>query len=68
MKFSTFDANYDGSTRNCAAIVHGAWWFSDCAHSNPNGRYGTEHVKMTRFHWAFQFLKTSKMMIRANTD
>ncbi|XP_049297139.1 ficolin-1-like [Anopheles funestus] len=65
--FSTFDADNDVSTRNCAKTFHGAWWFSDCGYSNLNGRYGTGDDYMSKFHWYRYELKISKMMIRPKT-
>uniref|UniRef100_H0XCK4 Ficolin 3 n=1 Tax=Otolemur garnettii TaxID=30611 RepID=H0XCK4_OTOGA len=37
--FTTYDADHDSSGGNCAAIVHGAWWYGSCYRSNLNGRY-----------------------------
>ncbi|XP_049297123.1 ficolin-1-like [Anopheles funestus] len=67
MKFSTFDADNDASSRNCADTLNGAWWFRDCGYSNLNGRYGTGDDYTKTFNWFRDLLKISKMMIRPKT-
>ncbi|KAG2460833.1 ficolin-2-like [Polypterus senegalus] len=37
--FSTYDKDNDEGTQNCAVIVSGAWWYTDCYGSNLNGKY-----------------------------
>uniref|UniRef100_A0A6J0V0C1 Ficolin-3 n=1 Tax=Pogona vitticeps TaxID=103695 RepID=A0A6J0V0C1_9SAUR len=37
--FSTHDSDNDSGTQNCAITVHGAWWYTNCYHSNLNGGY-----------------------------
>ena len=42
MQFSTRDSDNDKTTKpddNCAQKFKGAWWYSDCLHSNLNGLY-----------------------------
>ncbi|XP_073697792.1 microfibril-associated glycoprotein 4-like [Garra rufa] len=38
-KFSTFDKDQDVSDANCAKLFLGAFWYSNCHNSNPNGMY-----------------------------
>ncbi|WP_432263149.1 fibrinogen-related protein [Cupriavidus sp. TMH.W2] len=37
MPFSTYDADHDSWSGNCAATFHGAWWYGACHGSNLNG-------------------------------
>ncbi|XP_053666532.1 microfibril-associated glycoprotein 4-like [Anopheles marshallii] len=74
MKFSTFDADNDGSPvkdRHCAVEFAGAWWYYNCHMCNLNGKYlrgnTTEYATgmvWTTFRQYYYSLKSSKMMIR----
>ncbi|KAJ6663379.1 hypothetical protein lerEdw1_009458 [Lerista edwardsae] len=37
--FSTWDSDNDSGTQHCSEVVHGAWWYKNCYHSNLNGGY-----------------------------
>ena len=37
--FSTRDCDHDTSSRNCAKVYGGAWWYTDCVSCNLNGKY-----------------------------
>ena len=37
--YSTFDADHDTWSNNCALSHRGAWWYAACHSSNLNGRY-----------------------------
>ena len=39
MQFSTFDADHDISSGNCAVEFKGAWWYCQCHLANINGAY-----------------------------
>ena len=39
MPFSTRDRDNDASSRSCATIYGGAWWYNSCLSSNLNGKY-----------------------------
>ncbi|XP_053386989.1 angiopoietin-1-like [Mercenaria mercenaria] len=71
--FSTYDADRDSDSRDCAVDRHGGWWYNKCASANLNGEYvtpGTVHP-VRRFagmyYYSFQSvrsLKAVKMMFR----
>ncbi|KFO19752.1 Angiopoietin-4 [Fukomys damarensis] len=71
--FSTFDADHDVCTCNCAQAMTGGWWFDSCGASNLNGIYypaGQHLHKIDGIHWHHSFedptysLSASHMMIR----
>ncbi|XP_053692583.1 microfibril-associated glycoprotein 4-like [Sabethes cyaneus] len=69
MKFSAFDNDNDKTSRNCAEVYKGAWWYNDCLQSNLNGQYlkgQTESAAMSwdKFRGLNYGLKRSRMMIR----
>ncbi|XP_056682153.1 ficolin-3 [Monodelphis domestica] len=47
--FSTYDADNDTSTGNCAIIVKGAWWYVACYRSNLNGLYASTEAKAYKY-------------------
>jgi len=38
-EFSTFDADHDKNSGNCAEIRFGGWWYNSCEYANLNGLY-----------------------------
>uniref|UniRef100_A0A8D8B270 Ficolin-1 n=1 Tax=Culex pipiens TaxID=7175 RepID=A0A8D8B270_CULPI len=68
MKFTTFNADNDLNTGNCAVAWYGAWWYRNCHHSNLNGRYmqGFNRSGMDWRHFRPDgySLRKSRMMIR----
>jgi len=69
--FSTKDRDNDRHRGgNCAVKCKGAWWYSDCARSNLNGKYLTDHYRgyaygMFWYHYKGQrTMKATWMMIR----
>jgi len=45
MSFSTWDADHDQESGNCAESYFGAWWYKGCHEANLNGLYeGPGHV------------------------
>ncbi|XP_041644903.1 microfibril-associated glycoprotein 4-like [Cheilinus undulatus] len=71
MKFSTFDKDQDYSNYNCAENFLGAFWFSNCLHTNPNGVYrwgpsSHSFLGLEWYHWKGPnySLKSFSMKIR----
>ncbi|XP_050092807.1 angiopoietin-1-like [Anopheles aquasalis] len=70
MRFSTYDYDNDKFDQNCAAIMHGAWWYKSCGDSNLNGLYlSGVTLEKTGIYWkTFRghnySLKKTRMMIR----
>ena len=68
--FSTKDRDNDkSSSRNCASLFKGAWWYNSCHSSNLNGLYlngKTSAEGMTWYYWknAHYSVKRSEMKIR----
>lgn len=42
MFFSTRDRDNDQSSRHCAQVFNGAWWYRDCVRANLNGLWPRE--------------------------
>ncbi|XP_053390846.1 fibrinogen-like protein A [Mercenaria mercenaria] len=71
--FSTYDADRDSYSGNCAVGRHGGWWYNHCVYANLNGEYvtpGTSRPGTARggmVYYSFQqdiSLKAVKMMFR----
>ncbi|KFB38519.1 hypothetical protein ZHAS_00005927 [Anopheles sinensis] len=68
-KFSTFDRDNDLSGHNCAADLHGAWWYWSCTYTNLNGRYQNTTNEWSALTWSgfkddWRGMSYSRMMIR----
>merc|ERR1712142_468050 len=71
-KFSTIDVDNDASSsRSCAEVHRGGWWFKNCLRANLNGLYlGGDHdsyadgIEWSRFRGLKYSLKETIMMIR----
>ena len=71
MRFSTFDKDNDkDSTRHCAQVFKGGWWFNSC-HTSLNGLYlGGAHssyangIVWKTWHGYYYSLKTTAMMVK----
>ncbi|XP_076070830.1 microfibril-associated glycoprotein 4-like [Mytilus galloprovincialis] len=61
-RFSTFDSDNDPDSRNCAALVHGGWWYSMCEYADLNQLY-------RRMFWVYNIGHVNKsiMMISRET-
>ncbi|KAL9989432.1 hypothetical protein ACROYT_G003981 [Oculina patagonica] len=67
--FSTKDRDNDADSFNCASRYKGAWWYSNCQHSNLNGLYlngKNDKQGMRWYHWKNndESVKRSEMKIR----
>ena len=72
MQFTTKDQDNDpDTTRSCAVVFKGAWWYNTCHTSNLNGQYlGGPHVSYAdgiiwdSFRGEYYSLKRSEMKLR----
>ena len=65
--FSTRDQDNDASSsRNCAEVFQGAWWYKDCYQSNLNGlNLGKGSSDSKGIKWGGgMVLKSTKMAVR----
>ena len=70
--FATRDQDNDqDSSRHCAVVHHGAWWYNRCRHSNLNGNYHHGNANplidgVTWYHWKGHYysLKRTEMKTR----
>ena len=66
--FSTWDADNDSWSRNCATTYSGAWWYAACHQSNLNGFYGStvagKGINWSTWQGDKVSLKTVEMKIR----
>lgn len=70
-QFSTYDADHDVTSANCAISYHGAWWYSACHTSNLNGYYyngshATYADGMNWYYWLgyYESVSRTRMMVR----
>ena len=71
MQFTTKDRDNDIYHRNCAAVYHGAWWYTKCHHSNLNGMYlygrhssYANGINWYHFRGHYNSLKKTEMKVR----
>lgn len=51
-EFSTFDADHDKNSGNCAERYFGGWWYNSCHYANLNGLYGgSEATGIVWYQW-----------------
>ncbi|KAK3101413.1 hypothetical protein FSP39_003367 [Pinctada imbricata] len=66
-EFTTKDRDNDkSSSRHCAVLYTGAWWYNACHHSNLNGDYSVRNDKGVRW-WSYpssDFMKTTTMKLK----
>jgi len=70
--FTTYDADNDISSKNCASIYRGAWWYEKCHYSNLNGLYRLEGEAVPYAHGVIWYhykgyyysMKFSEMKVR----
>ena len=70
--FSTKDRDNDGdSSRKCAVMYAGAWWFNDCYDSDLNGKYLINKQDNRGIRWhhfrGILSLKFSEMKLRSSS-
>lgn len=67
-KFTTYDRDQDLNDGNCAIMFAGAYWYSSCYTSNPNGLYTWGKDSQLGVNWrawkGFVSIKSITMMIR----
>ncbi|XP_078336948.1 uncharacterized protein LOC111132439 [Crassostrea virginica] len=70
MKFSTMDQDNDKYMVSCSTYRKSAWWFNNCALTDPNGQYtDSEKISVTCINWytwrnSYIALKNIQLMIR----
>ena len=70
MKFSTVDQDNDKYMVSCSTYRKSAWWFNNCALTDPNGQYtDSEKISVTCINWytwknSYIALKKIQLMIR----
>ena len=70
MNFLTYDRDQDTISANCAQRNHGAWWYWNCGHEDPNGPYLTpgthrlESMSYVAFLGRLESLRAMQLMFR----
>ena len=65
MKFTTYDRDNDvHDSLQCAVYCHGGFWYRDCNHVNPNGRFEKEGNIEQVFRWYPHRLTFIEMKVR----
>ena len=71
-RFSAWNADHENSSKHCAQVYIGAWWFHDCFSSHLNGEYIPDGISPDHYYGIIWYnwkgsdtsLKAAKMMIK----
>ncbi|XP_060659816.1 fibrinogen-like protein 1 [Drosophila nasuta] len=66
-QFSTYDHDNDSDEINCAKLLSGGWWYSNCGFSNLNGKYAKD-IFWDEWRGYEYSLKSVIMMIRPKNN
>ncbi|XP_034099981.2 ficolin-1-like [Drosophila albomicans] len=66
-QFSTYDRDNDSDEINCAKLLSGGWWYSNCGFSNLNGKYAKD-IFWDEWRGYEYSLKSVIMMIRPKNN